>query len=129
MITRRAVLQGMIAASMAAATGPVLVLSRRAGAAPAIVDLNVSTGPASGAILIARGAQLDPGCLRAIGGDSFHALLAPASAVILAEYLRFERDVTVTDVSARRQALISPAGLRRDARWVTVEWPRAATPR
>jgi len=87
-----------------------------------IVDLDMWTGP--GAVparkVIDPGAFLRPEhCVPRDAAHRFTALLSPANAALLAEFLRFDRGVVIEERGADLRGLA-----RAHARIMTIRWTR-----
>lgn len=123
MIHRREFLRAGAAAT-AAASLPGAALARQIPATFDIVEVDMVRGapglPAK--LRIETGAFLTPLDARRPGGARLTALLSPANAVLLAEYVRFEPGVRLDDQPFPASDLPSHLSIRPDARLVTVHW-------
>lgn len=125
MIQRRDFLHAGAAATVAAAASlPAAALARPTPATFDIVEVDMVRGaprlPAK--LRIETGAFLPPSAARRPGGDRLTALLSPANAALLAEYVRFEPGVRTDDQPFPASGLPPHLIIRPDARLVTVHW-------
>lgn len=123
MIGRREFLHASAAATAAAS----LPCAARARPVPTNFDIveegmvfSVQDLPAT--LRIAAGTFLSPAQARRPAGDRLTALLSPANAALLAEYMRFEHGVRLDDQPFPARGVPADLTIRPDARLVTVDW-------
>lgn len=125
MIKRREFLHASAAAATAtAASLPGATLARSMPASFDIVDDGVVRGdpglPAK--LRIETGTFLSPVQARRPASDQLTALLSPANAALLAEYVRFDKGVRLDDQPCPPFGQPASLTIRPDARLVTVHW-------
>ncbi len=123
MIKRREFLHASAAAT-AAASLPGAALARTIPANLDIVEAGMVHGdpgvPAK--LRIETGTFLSPAQARRPASDRLTALLSPANAALLGEYVRFEHGVRLDDRPFPALGLPASLTIRPDARLVTVRW-------
>lgn len=112
-----------------AAASTVVLLPGAALARPALANFDIvevgmirGVPGVSGTLRIANGAFLTPDQARRPVGNRLLALLSPANAALLGEYVRFDQGVKLDDQPFPALGLPESLAIRPDARLVSVHW-------